>query len=108
MSFLIDPPWLYANGRIAATLPEKAQTPVAAATIVTFLGVSVSLYLNKPWTHWIARLCSAEDGRDWMLNSGVLKLDHKGAGAGTHAVSAALFASYPYWLWLGLKHGRSR
>jgi hypothetical protein len=106
MSFLIDPPWLYANGRIAAKLPERAQKPVATATVVTFLGVSISLYLNRPWTRWIWRLCRARDGRDWMLNSGVLRLDPEAAGPATHAVSAALFATYPYWLWLGLRHGR--
>jgi hypothetical protein len=106
MSFLIDPPWLYANGRITAQLPEEAQKPVATATLATFLVTSISLYLNRPWTRWIWRLCRADDGRDWMLNSGVLRLDHRNAGPGTHAVSAALFASYPVWLWLGLRHGR--
>ena len=111
MSFLIDPPWLYANGRAYARLaPERAQgrtaAAVGAATIATFWAVSVSLYLNRRWTHPIARLCRAEDGRDWMLNSGVLRLDHRSAGRTTHAVSAALFASYPVWLWLGWRDGR--
>jgi hypothetical protein len=106
VSFLIDPPWLYANGRIAAKLPEPAQQPVAAATVATFVVTSVSLYLNRPWTRRIWELCRAEDGRDWMLNSGVLRIDHREAGAGTHLASAALFASYPLWLWLGLRHGR--
>jgi hypothetical protein len=41
-----------------------------------------------------------------MLNSGVLKLDHRRAGRPTHAISAALFASYPLWLWLGWRDGR--
>ena len=106
MSFLIDPAWLYANGRIAARLPEPAQRPVARATLGVFLVTSVSLYLNRPWTGWIWRLGHAEDGRDWMLNSGVLRLDHRAAGTGTHVVSTALFATYPLWLWLGLRHGR--
>jgi hypothetical protein len=106
VSFLIDPPWLYANGRLAARLPERAQTPVVAATVATFVVTSVSLYLNRPWTRWMWRLCRAEDGRDWMLNSGVLRLDPRAAGPRTHAVSAALFASYPLWMWLGLRHGR--
>ncbi len=106
MSFLIDPPWLYANGRLTAALPERAQRPVAAATLAAFLTTSVSLYLNRPWTRWIWRLCRARDGRDWMLNSGVLRLDHEDVSPRTHAVSAALFASYPFWLWLGLRHGR--
>jgi hypothetical protein len=41
-----------------------------------------------------------------MLNSGVFRFDHKHAGPATHAASAALFASYPLWLWLGWSHGR--
>ena len=106
MSFLIDPPWLYANGRLTARMPERAQRPVAAATLGVFMVTSVSLYLNAPWTRPIWKLCRAEDGRDWMLNSGVLHVDHRDATPRTHVVSAALFASYPLWLWLGIKHGR--
>ena len=99
MSFLIDPAWLYANGRAYAALaPERAQGRTAAAlgaaTMGTFWAVSVSLYLNKRWTRPCGG-CRAEDGRDWMLNSGVFRFDHRDAGPGTHAVSAALFATYP-------------
>ena len=52
MSFLIDPPWLYANGRAYAALaPEQAQGRTAAAagaaTMAVFWGVSISLYLNR-------------------------------------------------------------
>ena len=111
MSFLIDPPWLYANGRAYAQLaPTRAQGRTAAAlgaaTIGAFWAVSISLYANRRWTRPIWKLCRAEDGRDWMLNSGVLRLDHRAAGPATHAASAALFASYPLWLWLGWRHGR--
>ena len=113
MSFLIDPPWLYANGRAYAALaPERVQGRTAAAagaaTMAVFWGVSISLYLNRPWTRWIWELCRARDGRDWMLNSGVLGLDERAAGPVTHAVSAALFATYPYWLWRGWRDGRRR
>ncbi len=106
MSFLIDPAWLYANGRILSRLEPPAATAAGAATMAAFWAVSVSLYLNRRWTHPIARLCRAEDGRDWMLNSGVLRLDHRRAGPRTHAVSAAIFATYPLWLWLGYRRGR--
>jgi hypothetical protein len=109
MSFLIDPPWLYANGRAYAAVggPDgKTAAALGAATMATFWGVSISLYLNKRWTKPIWKACRAEDGRDWMLNSGVLRLDHENAGAKTHAVSAIIFATYPYWLWKGYKDGR--
>ena len=111
MSFLIDPPWLYATGRVyGARAPEALQGPTAAAlgaaTMAGFWGTSVSLYLDRPWTAPIWRACRARSGRDWMLNSGVLTLEHERVGIATHLVSAALFASYPLWLWLGHRHGR--
>jgi hypothetical protein len=107
MSFLIDPPWLYANGRvIAQAVPPEHQRPLALATIGVFVVTSISLYLDKAWTKPIWRLCRARSGRDWMLNSGVLKMDPDRAGTPTHAVSAAIFATYPFWLWLGLRHGQ--
>jgi hypothetical protein len=107
MSFLIDPPWLYANGRvIAQAVPTERQRPLALATIGVFVVTSISLYLDKGWTKPIWRLCRARSGRDWMLNSGVLKMDPDRAGTPTHVVSAALFVTYPFWLWLGLQHGQ--
>lgn len=111
MSFLIDPPWLYANGYAYGKLaPEEHQEGTAAAlgaaTIAVFLVTSVSLYQNRRWTRPIWRLCRAQDGRDWMLNSGVFSFDHRRAGPRTHAVSAALFATYPAWLWLGWRRAR--
>jgi hypothetical protein len=104
MSFLIDPPWLYANGRVLAQAPADARRPLAAATLATFLVTSISLYLDRGWTRPIWRLCRARSGRDWMLNSGVLRLDPDRAGPRTHVVSALLFATYPLWLWLGLRN----
>lgn len=111
MSFLIDPALLYANGRAYAEATPgapsaKRDAAVAAATMAIFWGVSISLYLDHGWTRPIWRLCRAESGRDWMLNSGVLKLDWRRAGTPTHAVSTAIFATYPAWLWLGIRHGR--
>jgi hypothetical protein len=107
MSFLIDPPWLYANGRaLAQAAPPERRRPLAAATLGVFLVTSVSLYLARAWTRPIWRLCRARSGRDWMLNSGVLKLDPDRAGTPTHLISGALFATYPLWLWLGLRHAQ--
>jgi len=111
VSFLIDPPWLYANGQAYARLaPRTAQGAPAqalgAATIAVFWVTSISLYFNRRWTRPIWRLCRARSGRDWMLNSGVLRIDDERAGAPTHVASAVLFATYPLWLWLGWRHGR--
>ena len=108
MSFLIDAPWLYANGRVlAATAPESTAPAFGAATIAVFWGVSIPLYLNQAWTRPLWRACRARSGRDWMLNSGVLRIEHERAGTATHAVSALIFATYPLWLWLGWRAGRA-
>jgi hypothetical protein len=113
MSFLIDPLLLYANGRTYARLaPDSVRGPrrdaaVGVATMGIFWGVSVGLYLDQGWTRPIWKACKASSGRDWMLNSGVLKLDWRRAGPRTHAVSTAIFATYPVWLWLGLRHRRA-
>jgi hypothetical protein len=111
VSFLIDPPLLYASGRTYAqsSPPNEggnSDALVGATTMALFWGVSVSLYLDRPWTRPIWRLCRASSGRDWMLNSGVLRLDWRRAGLGTHVVSTAIFATYPVWLWLGIRDGR--
>jgi hypothetical protein len=109
MSFLIDPPWLYATGRAYGRLmPER--TPAARAvshlTAGAFLATSISLYFDRPWTRRLWEACRAQTGRDWMLNSGVLRMDFRRAGRRTHVISALLFATYPWWLRLGERRGR--
>jgi hypothetical protein len=110
MSFLIDPPWLYATGRAYGRLLPDEQAPAARvlsrATAGLFLGTSISLYLDLPWTRRIWEACRAQSGRDWMLNSGLLRIDYRRAGPRTHMASALIFATYPLWLWLGEKRGR--
>jgi hypothetical protein len=111
MSFLIDPPWLYATGELyARTAPEplhgRTAAALGAATIAGFWATSISLYANRRWTRPIWRACRAQSGRDWMLNSGVLRLEHERPGRATHAVSALLFATYPVWLVVGYRRGR--
>lgn len=112
MSFLIDPPLLYSGGRAYARATRDAQPSVArdvavgVAYMAVFWTVSIGLYLDQGWTRPVWRMCRAQSGRDWMLNSGVLRLDWRRAGARTHAVSAAIFATYPVWLWLGMRHAR--
>jgi hypothetical protein len=107
----MDPPLLYASGRSYARLTPGAPNATRdglyqAVTMAAFWGVSVSLYANRRWTRPIWRACLARSGRDWMLNSGVLRLDPERAGPVTHAISGAIFATYPVWLWLGVRDGR--
>jgi hypothetical protein len=105
MSFLIDGPWLYGNGRAIARATDDPK-PLAAATMAVFWGVSIPLYLNQRWTRPIWRACRAKSGRDWMINSGVLKVDADNVSTRGHAISAAIFATYPLWLWLGVRQQR--
>ncbi len=110
MSFLIDPPWLYATGRAYGRLmPEEtpAARAVSKATLGVFVATSISLYLNRPWTRRIWEACRAEDGRDWMLNSGVLHIDRRRTDRRTHVSAALIFLTYPLWLWLGERRGRA-
>lgn len=110
MSFLIDPPWLYATGKAYGKLMPQRDAKAKAiegATIGAFLLTSISLYLEARWTKPIWKLCKAESGRDWMLNSGVFKVDSRKASTPTHLLSAAFFLTYPLWLRLGLKRARA-
>ena len=112
MSFLIDPPLLYSGGRAykRATRdsdPSRARDVAAGAAFMTiFWGISIGLYLDRGWTRPVWRMCRAESGRDWMLNSGVLRFESRKPSAGTHAIAGAIFATYPMWLWLGMRHAR--
>jgi hypothetical protein len=113
MSFLIDPPLLYSGGRSYARATRTLQSSrkrdlvVGATYMVVFWGISVGLYLDQGWTRPVWRMCKAQSGRDWMLNSGVFRFDWRNAGPRTHKLSAAIFATYPLWLWLGIRGGRS-
>lgn len=109
MSFLLDPALLYAGGRtyrrVTAGQPadETRDAAVAAGFMAVFWGVSIGLYRNQGWTKPIWWICRARSGRDWMLNSGVLRIDETAVGRPTHVVSALIFATYPLWLWLGMR-----
>jgi hypothetical protein len=111
VSFLIDPPWLYATGRAyGRMMPHQTRGARAVSRLTAggFLLTSISLYLNLRWTKRIWRACRAQDGRDWMINSGVTRFDAERVDWRTHAVAASLFASYPLWLALGERHARRK
>jgi hypothetical protein len=112
MSFLIDPPLLYSGGRTYERITREMKpsrtrdAAVGAAYMAVFWGISIGLYLDQGWTRPVWRMCRAQSGRDWMLNSGVLRIDWRKAGRRTHRLSAAIFATYPLWLWLGMRRRR--
>ncbi|MGQ9475924.1 MAG: hypothetical protein ACUVRX_08000 [Actinomycetota bacterium] len=112
-SFLIDPPWLVSIGYLYARATDKlvkdeekrkkVRKVLDLATLGAFYVTGVSLYFNLGWTRWIWEMCRAESGRDWMINSGVFRFDHRNVSPRGHAISAAIFATYPLWLKLGYK-----
>lgn len=107
MSFLIDPPMLLACGAASNLLPGERQRRAArAGVLAAFLGTSISLYLNGRSTRWLARLCRAQSGRDWMLNSGVTRFEHEHPPAAVHVLAVALFTAYPWWYRFGARLGR--
>jgi hypothetical protein len=105
MSFLIDGPLLVGTGAAIEKIAGDEDTArrLEQLTIAGFLATSISLYMNASWTKWMADMCGAESGRDWMINSGVFKFEHEKVSRRTHLVSAAIFATYPVWLQLGRK-----
>ena len=110
MSFLVDPPWLALNGYLIAKVApnETAERALELAVDAAFFAVSVPLYLNAEWTEPIWKPTGARSGRDWMINSRVFRFEHEKPSWRTHALSAAIFATYPMWLRLGLRVGKVR
>jgi len=41
-----------------------------------------------------------------MLNSGVFRFQSRKPSVRTHAIAGAIFATYPLWLWLGMRRAR--
>ena len=108
MSFLVDAPWQLANGYALGRVSrnEKVARALEVAIDVTFLAVSVPMYLNMECTEPIWKPTGAESGRDWMINSRVFRFEHRRPSWRTHLLSGAIFATYPLWLHLGLALGR--
>jgi hypothetical protein len=100
MSFLIDAPWLAANGYLIAKVSpnEKVERALELVIDATFLAVSVPMYLNAKWTEPVWKPTGSESGRDWMINSRVFMFEHKRPSWKVNAVSAAIFATHPLWL----------
>lgn len=112
MSFLVDPPSLFAAGELyARAAPESAQgrtAGVAGAGVVgAFLVVSVGLWRDRPWTKPLWRSFGARNGPDFQVGTGLV---HPKAvrrpGPREHALAGLAFATYPLWFWLGWDHGR--
>ena len=111
MSFLIDPALLYAGGRTyAATTPEGARPPRARQAARRWL-------LLRRQRRALPRPAVDEADLGGLPRRVRPRLDdqlrrhslrHRHAGRRTHKLSAAIFATYPLWLWLGERTERGK
>jgi hypothetical protein len=104
MSFVIDPPLLVASGAaIEAATGEDEETArrLRGAVTALFVGVSLALYANVPGLGRIWRPFGARSGREFMLTSGLARIDERRIGPARHAAALSLFALYPLWARLG-------
>jgi hypothetical protein len=112
VSFLLDPPALYAAGEAyARTVPESAQGrtagAVGAGAVGALLGIAVSFWLDLPWTRPFWRAVGAYSGPDAQVGTGLFHLRSlRRPGSREHALAAVGFLAYPLAWWLGWDHGR--
>ncbi len=103
MSFLIDPPLLVASGAAierSATDPRTARR-LRIGTVATFVGVSLAVYANVPGLRRIWAPFGSRSGREFMLTSGLARVNERRMSAAQHAAALSLFLLYPLWLRLG-------
>jgi hypothetical protein len=107
VSFVLDPPLLVAAGvLIERRLPSDRRDLAEAATLGVFFGGSFGLYNNVPGLGVLWRPFRAQNGRDFMWNSGVFGVDTVQSGWPLHAAAAAIFSTYPFFIKLGRRLGR--
>jgi hypothetical protein len=107
MSFLLDPPLLFAAGvLIERRLPSDRRDVAEAATLGVFFGGSFGLYNNVPGLGPLWRPFGARDGRDFMWNSGVFGVHTEHLRWPMHAAAGVIFATYPFFIKLGRRLGR--
>lgn len=111
MSFLLDPPLLVVSGAlIQCRVPADRRALAEAATLGVFFGGSFGLYHNVPGLGLLWRPFRAQNGRDFMWNSGVLGINTR-SNTGRrewplHLAAAAIFATYPFYIKLGRRLGQ--
>jgi hypothetical protein len=107
VSFLIDPPLLVAGGAAYARAEGAHPARAAAAETAIFWAAGAAFYADHPRTRRVSRLFGSRDGRDFMINSGVLQIPYRARGIRTHLAAAAAFATYPLWFLAGWTLGRA-
>ncbi|MBI4568948.1 MAG: hypothetical protein HY719_11195 [Planctomycetes bacterium] len=121
-SWLVDAPLLLLFGvgfvgvAAALAIPGERRYRVArglfvVVTLAAFWGISTALYLDgppgdpDPRLAWMYRRLGAECGRDFVINSGVFGFEWRDPSLLTTLLGGFIFATYPIWLWFGLRLG---
>jgi hypothetical protein len=106
LSFLVDPPLLVATGAAAGRrVPMRRLAPPVLAV---FWATGAALYRNTAISRPFMRLLPGRDGRDFMWTSGVVPVPHakRRQRAKWDRRALAIFATYPFFLWLGTRAAR--
>jgi hypothetical protein len=111
MSFALDPPLLLVSGMlIERRLPKDRRDMAEAAILGVFFAGSFGLYNNVPGLGLLWRPFRAQNGRDFMWNSGVFGVNTafktEEAAWPLHAAAGAIFATYPFFIKFGRRLGR--
>jgi hypothetical protein len=109
VSFLLDPPLLVGAGAAAEVIAgddERKSNALRVLTVGSFVGVSLALYANfeplaRRWP-----LLGARSGREFMLTSGLGRVNERRITPAQHTAALSLFALYPVWYELGRSFAR--
>jgi len=124
-SFLLDPGLLILIGLLIVYIArrllgqqvkEQIFIPLlAAVTLVIFYWGSLSLYFNQPYVDFLHRFAAlfpligeSPSGFNFMLGSGIMKWPYitpQEAPFYVHLAGGFIFATYPLWLYLGIRLG---
>jgi len=124
-SFVLDPVLLLLIGIIivfvstrllARLINARILVPaLAVLTIAIFYAGSLSLYFNLPQADWLHRFAAllplireSPSGFNFMISSGLLNFPYlvpEEAPFTMHLFAGFFFATYPLWLYLGLRLG---
>ncbi len=101
MSFAIDPPLLVVSGaaiEVVTGEDEESARRLRSGVVALFVVVSLALYANAPG---LGRPFGSRSGREFMLTSGLARVDERRIAPAQHAGALSLFLLYPLWIRLG-------
>jgi hypothetical protein len=103
VSFILDPPLLVASGAAIEAISddERSAHRRQAGVAALFVVVSLALYANAPGLGLLWRPFGARSGREFMLASGLARVDEGAISPRRHLAALSLFTLYPFWARLG-------